>query len=148
MRYKSRRLNKEYLELPDIGKLILDYVDYFSQKEFGIEIMITHLFRTQDEQDYIYKGRTRKQGDTLRHYGKNPWYSDHQFWQAADIRTFHYKPEQVKKIIKFINENFRYNKDDSKKMVLYHQIGSHGWHFHIRWCKETICLDSYNPYIF
>jgi len=143
MIYKTKRIEEEYYKLPDIGKLILDYTDNFSRNNFNKEIVVTHIFRKQKEQDSIYKGMSMRG----RKYSIHPWYSDHQFWQAADIRSRIYNEDEILKIKDYINTNFRYNNKGIAKLVTYHEINHHGLHFHIRWCKETYALDFFNPYI-
>ena len=150
MKVKYEKLWDEYQNLPDIGKIIIDYADFYSLHNFNKEIVLTHIFRTQKEQDRIYKGKSRNlwidAKRTTRFYDINPWLSDHQFYQAADIRTKFYTIDQVKEMARFLRSNFCYNKLDNKPVVLYHQVGNLGYHFHIRWCKETICKDSYQFY--
>lgn len=78
MLYKSKREEAEFYSV-DMGlQLMLLFMDAYSQHYFNVELYLTGLIRTDDEQDDIY-------GDD-ESYQTNPWKSYHQLKMAGDLR--------------------------------------------------------------
>jgi len=100
---------------PRLRALLLE-VSHYSQKTWGIVPIITHLLRTQEEQEAIYGIGTYKR-------------SPHQYGRAADLRSRIYTIEQVAELVNYLNKEFP--RGDKYKTALYHTVGR-GWHLHLQ----------------
>lgn len=80
------RLQREfYQEIDRRLQTILYFVIGFLASEWGVKTVITHLLRTQDEQDNIYQDNP---DPVLRtEYLRSPWTSVHQIGRGADVRV-------------------------------------------------------------
>lgn len=130
VRYKNdnARLKKEYSQLKSKNKKlqsVIEDLNKFSQKEFKKVLTITMIYRTQEEQDYLYRNSAK--------YKKRKFKSPHQFWHAIDIRSKTFTNDQIQKMVDYLN-----NKYDAKNYYRWtakcHTIG-HGMHFHIQFIK-------------
>ena len=110
---------------PLVPKLI--ELSLFTKKEFGKPLVITHMERTQAQQNKMY-GNKR---------GKRSW---HQFSAAADIRSRIYSPREIVQIVRFLKKHEKTNAI-KKLTVLFHDIGlaSH-IHFQFRNAGQPIKL--------
>ena len=79
--YKTNRIMNEFHsdKLKPKLKSIVILLAYYSWSFFGKRIVLTDIFRTQKEQDKIYKNN--------KAYQKKPFQSVHQFWRGVDIRV-------------------------------------------------------------
>jgi hypothetical protein len=121
--FKSTRISQEWFSGKLDGRLVV--ITYalagYVFNEFGKLLIITEIFRTDEEQDFYYSNDPA--------YKVSPWRSTHQEWRAADIRGTIYAPDELKKIEKFLNDNFVYNK--AHPIAVLHDIGL-GFHIHIQ----------------
>lgn len=131
----SKRLKDELKELKNKNKPLLDLlVDLYHwvDNNFKKDVIITMIYRTQEEQDKIYKGLKRSDG---REYDKRPWRSPHQFWVAADIRSKIYSSSEIEKIENYLNN--KYNSSNYFKWTAKnHKVGNGAFHFHIQYSKK------------
>jgi hypothetical protein len=97
------------------------------QYYFNKDICITGILRTQIQQDQLYRGKIKAEGEK---YELKPWKSPHQFGCAADIRTSDFEPDEIEHCLNFLNETFEYG-SGGKKTAIYHDIGS-GAHLHLQ----------------
>ena len=135
----SERLKDELMSLASKNKglhgLVIDLYKWISIT-YGKDTTITMIYRTQEEQDNIYKGIKRGS----REYDINPWISGHSLWVALDIRTSIYTSEEINSIKKYINNKYN-SLNYFKSTVIYHEITTSkgeklGKHFHIRFKKK------------
>lgn len=125
LKSETGRLPTEYTDLPyennPLYELIEDIAKY-CKKEFDKMIMITMIYRTQEEQESIYgEGYTKK--------------SPHQFWHGVDLRSRDFTEEEIKQLVDYINE--KYNETNYYKFTAKcHEVGNHGMHFHIQYLKD------------
>lgn len=123
----SPRLKKELDELdkknPKLADLLTDLCDYV-KKEFAKDVTITMIFRTQEEQDEIYKDN--------EDYQKRRFKSPHQFWHSLDIRSRVFEKEEISKIEDYLNEKYN-NSNFYKWTAKCHEVSGHGEHFHIQY---------------
>lgn len=106
-------------------KLILDLYHYV-EDNFGKDVVITMIYRTDEEQDYLYRHSER--------YAKRPFKSPHQFYHAIDIRSWLYTKEEIKQMVDYLNS--KYNQDNYYKWTTkVHEVGDNGMHFHIQFVK-------------
>ena len=101
IRYKSDRQKQEYQTIDLRLQAILQFISGYAQNAFGKNITITHLHRTQAEQDGIC-GKNPS-------YQKNTWLSVHQKERGADIRTSNFEPEEIKELVGVTNAVFFYS---------------------------------------
>lgn len=128
---KVKEENKERLtaELPILMKenkplydLLFDLAE-FIKESFSKELIITMIFRTDDEQDAIYKDDPK--------YITKKFKSPHQIHQAADIRSKIFTSEEIKKIEDFLNT--KYNPVNVYAWTAKnHKVGAGAEHFHIQ----------------
>lgn len=158
----SQRLKDEFKQLrhenPDLAKLMV-WLYHHVYNEYGKNVTMTMIFRTQAEQDGIYKGVKRGK----REYDKKPWKSPHQFWHAVDIRSRHplvrqnkgklevveddngkirrdvnlqdsFTDKQIKEIENALNEKF--NRTNYYRWTAKcHKVGKGAFHFHIQYVR-------------
>lgn len=127
----NARLKAELEELktknPALRDLLFDLADW-TKENLGKETIITMIFRTQEEQDSIYKDDKK--------YQKKKFISPHQLWGAADIRSLNFTPEEIKKIEDYLNTT--HNKSNVYAWTAKnHKVGSGAMHFHIQLAKKA-----------
>lgn len=121
----SQRIKNELIELKtknrELFDLIIDLYHY-ADHNFNKDVVITMIYRTQEEQESIYgSGYSKK--------------SPHQFYHAIDIRSRLYTQDEMNQMVKYLNE--RYNKNNYYKWTTkVHEVGDHGMHFHIQLVKK------------
>ena len=125
----SKRIIEEIWELKSknkpLLKLLFDVRDYCMDM-FEKDIVITMIYRTDDEQDMIYRDNNR--------YQKKKFKSPHQFFHALDLRSNTFEKEEIEELVKYLNDKY----DDSnfyKFTAMCHNVG-HGNHFHIQYYKK------------
>lgn len=127
--FKYSRLEEEYKELTKRNltlKALIEDLNIFVNREFKKSLTITMIFRTQSEQDYLYRNSEK--------YKKKKFSSPHQYWHAVDIRSRDFSESQIKQIECYINEKWN-SKNYYKWTALNHEV-SDGIHFHIQFIKK------------
>lgn len=134
---KVKDENKDRLtkELPILMKenkslydLLFDLAEYLKET-FKKDLVITMIFRTDEEQAEIYKDDAK--------YKAKPFKSPHQFWQATDIRSLIYTPEEIKSIEKYLND--KYNGTNFYAWTAKnHKVGAGQEHFHVQFLKKNV----------
>lgn len=114
------------LRLQVIVIWLLGYVEQY----FHLELVITQIFRSQQEQDEIYKDN--------ENYKVKPWASVHQYWRGVDIRISDFTTEQQKTILGLLNNIFSYA-TPGKFTALIHDVGQ-GKHLHIQVDNTNITM--------
>lgn len=122
---ESQRLKSDDTQLSVnnayLHTLMSDLNDY-TNTQFKKGIVITMIFRTPKEQDYLYRNSKK--------YKIKKFKSPHQFWHAVDIRSRTFTSQEIKQIVEWLNEahnDLNYYKWTAKC----HDVGS-GMHFHIQ----------------
>ena len=125
MKFKTPREAEEYGELyknnPRLVNLIIS-LDMFTTLEMSKSITITSIYRTQEEQDALYKDVPLE---------KRPKRSPHQDWKAVDLRSSDFTETEIKRIVNFANQ-FKY-KNGTRVTALYHTIAGNVNHLHIQY---------------
>jgi hypothetical protein len=125
----SERLKEEFNELAIknvyLSRLIVDAQNY-CYTNFQKNIVITMIYRTQEEQDSIYKDDAR--------YKVKKFKSPHQFFHASDLRSSTFTPEEIKKLVDYLNLTYDEN-NYYKFTAMCHDVGL-GEHFHIQFAKK------------
>lgn len=99
-KFKNRDLSDEFdRSKPRLQALVL-YLGRYAYRRFDIVLTVTHVNRTQEEQDEIYKDNFA--------YQEAPWKSVHQFCRGADIRTRDLPKGVAVKLCKHINTHWHY----------------------------------------
>jgi hypothetical protein len=91
--------------------------------EYNTPMVLTHIYRTQAEQDAIYA--------TDMKYQKAPWQSVHQYHRGVDARVTDLGQSKANSLALKINSMFDYDQTKSKKVVLVHDVGQ-GNHIHFQ----------------
>lgn len=91
--------------------------------EYGTPMLLTHINRTQAEQDAIYASDIK--------YQAAPWQSVHQYYRGVDARVTDLGQAKAKSLAAKVNSMFSYDKTKSKAVVLVHDVGQ-GNHIHFQ----------------
>lgn len=122
--FKTARIKDEYNQLPFRNKRLknlLEFVNLYSQLAFGKPIMVTSIFRSQEEQDALYAQTPPDQ---------KPPRSPHQDWCAADLRSSIYTPYEIDRLVAALNTIPVWG--GQRKAALYHTIAGNVAHLHIQ----------------
>lgn len=128
----SKRLIKEIWELRSRNRALLQLlfdVRNYVKKNFGKHVVITMIYRTDQEQDKIYQGVVRRG----RLYDANPWKSPHQFFHAIDLRSSLYTDDQINELVDYLNNTYN-SRNYYNFTAKCHNVGL-GEHFHINYYK-------------
>lgn len=99
-KFKNRTLLVEFNESnPHLQALVL-YLGRYAYRRFDIVLTVTHVDRTQEEQDEIYKDNFA--------YQKAPWKSVHQYKRGTDIRIHDLPPGVAIMLCNHINAHWHY----------------------------------------
>lgn len=126
----SERLKVELGELKyknfQLYHLLYDVCDYCKHK-FSKSVVITMIYRTQEEQDSIYKDDPK--------YKVKKFKSPHQIWSAVDIRSSTFETSEIEILVNYINNT--YNKLNYYGWTAKnHQVGNGALHFHLQFSKK------------
>ena len=127
----SPRLKTELAELLKLNKslydILFDLADYVKDS-FKKELVVTGIFRTDQEQDEIYKNDAK--------YKIKKFKSPHQNYTAFDLRDSTFIPDEIKNIVKYLND--KYNKTNTYTWTaLDHSVGK-GYHFHVQFVHKKV----------
>ena len=125
IRFKNFKIASEFDDsmLETRLRSLINMADEYSTMEFGKDIVITGLLRTQQEQNEIYK----KNPD----YIKKPWKSVHQYGRGCDLRSSIYTSKEIAKFVDFLNMLTYDPKRPNKKTCTFHNVGK-GDHLHLQ----------------
>ena len=98
------------------------------QYKFNYTPTLTEIFRTQSEQEYIYK--VLATDEEKAKYALNPVISTHQVWRAIDLRTNDMTPEMVDFTKDYFN-HIHYDLCRHIRTLVYHNMGA-GIHCHLQ----------------
>jgi len=117
--FKTDQERAEYndSQLDQKLKNIVTLLAYYSWEFFNKKVFITEVYRTQHENNLIYK-------DT-KHV------SLHTYHHAVDIRSSIYTDEEIEKLLTVAN-TILYRKGSKHKTAKYHHVGNGAFHFHIQ----------------
>lgn len=111
---------------PELYDLILDLCEHV-KSVYCKEVVITQIFRTQEEQDELYKDSEK--------YKAKKFYSPHQFFHSIDLRSSTFEKSEIDGIVKYLNDKYN-DKNYYKPTSMYHEVSNHGLHFHIQFSKK------------
>ena len=128
---ESQRVIEEIWDLKErnrpLLKLMFDVRDY-CKKEFNKDIVLTHIYRKDEEQDDIYMNHIDP--EMVAKYLKRKFKSPHQFFHAFDLRSFIFTDEEIIQLVDYLND--KYNEMNYYRFTAKcHNAGS-GSHFHIQ----------------
>lgn len=128
----SERLKNELSELPDknpeLYGLLMDLCA-FVEANYKKDVVITMIYRTQEEQDWLYRDSAK--------YKKRKFKSPHQFWHAIDLRSWIYTEKERKEMVKFLNERGSAQNNYYNWTAKVHEVGNNGLHFHVQFLKNA-----------
>ena len=126
----SNRLKSEYDTLSSKNqalKLLIDDLAFFIKDNLNKTLVITMIYRTQEEQDGLYKNDPKYQ---IRKF-KSP----HQFWHSVDIRSLIFTDLEIKQIEDYLNK--KYNPTNYYNWTARnHKISGQQFHFHIQFSSK------------
>jgi hypothetical protein len=85
MRFNNKETEEGYAQLTPHMFEVTAFAKYYMKAKYGVEIMLTDTFRSQESQDYIYRNNER--------YKQKPWKSVHQYGRGADISLWVFRGE-------------------------------------------------------
>lgn len=130
VKFKTDRIAKEFKELPsknnELHELAED-LSHFIKNSFNKELVITMIYRTDQEQDDIYKNDPK--------YKLKKFKSPHQFWHALDIRSNTFDKLEISKIEDYLN--CKYNTSNFYMWTAkWHMVSGQAYHFHVQFIKK------------
>jgi hypothetical protein len=134
LNYKSDRQRLEFesgklsTKLTQMIKMAMEHLS-IEYPEKDIELVITEIYRTFEEQQKIYLNSTDKA--LAEKFKKNPWHSVHEEWRGIDIRTFNLPAGVAEKLRDFFNSFVYDKKRPTKKTAIIHDLGT-GSHIHVQ----------------
>lgn len=130
LKFKTNRIIHEYAALANENRPLLELIidlSFHVEEEYKKNLTITHLYRTEEEQDYFYRSNSK--------YQKKPWKSPHQVYAALDLRSRTFTKEEREHITEYLNK--KYNPTNYFRFTAkVHDIG-HGEHWHVQYKKKT-----------
>lgn len=127
--FDEPRDEREFKELasrnPELHQAILE-ANIFAFENFKKNLVVTMVFRTQAEQDYLYKNNAR--------YKKKPFKSPHQFWHAVDLRSRTFTADEISRLEDFLNR--RLNPKNYYRWTAKNHTVGHGVHFHVQYVRK------------
>lgn len=121
------RLHKEWVELYHKNLPLFHAVEELSRlvhRKAGKFTVVTCVYRSQEENDGIYKG----------HHGR-PKKTAHSVWAAVDIRSRGLEGH-ITELVDHMNKSFNGTNANGVRggnTALFHEIKGHGPHFHIQY---------------
>ena len=82
------------------------------------DVVLTSVYRTPEEQAALYAQSVHK---VLK--------SDHMSWEAVDLRSSIYTPEEITAISAYLTA--KYKNKDGRRVVLFHTVPGNAPHFHV-----------------
>jgi hypothetical protein len=127
--FKTERVAGEFETLKDkndkLRQAVVECNRWCNQK-FGKNLTLTMIYRTQAEQDYLYRNNAR--------YQRSKFKSPHQFWQAVDLRSRNFSEKEITEIENWFNS--RYDGSNYYDWTARcHDVGA-GRHFHVQYLKH------------
>lgn len=123
--FKSPRIRDEFTKLFDQNRklwCLIDDLGTWVKKTYNKDVTLTHIWRSQAEHNALYAAT-----DLL----KRPASSPHMRWQAVDIRSYDFDDDELKAIVKWINDN--YKNPNGRVVAFAHAIAGGAFHVHIQY---------------
>jgi hypothetical protein len=102
---------------PRVIAIVL-YIARFVAREFNETLTVTDVWRSDARQIELYGGIMPAFGNV------------HGDWRAVDLRTRDFTPEQIRTVNAHIEQHWK--RLDGKPVMLYHSVGSQGFHWHVQ----------------
>jgi len=103
---------------PALVDLVIDVSEYITLM-FGKETVLTSILRTPEEQAALYAASPTKVVN-----------SPHLTYEAVDLRSSLYTPEEIASICAYLNLTYR--NANGKKVAIFHKIPGNVDHMHIQ----------------
>lgn len=122
LKFASNNERDEWLQLgvknEKLRELVIDLEETL-RLMYGKDVVLTSVFRRQDEQDALYKDEEKK-------VAKSP----HSYWKAVDIRSRHLTQSEIDFVVSYLNT--KYKNANGKPVAIYHSLKSGAPHVHIQ----------------
>jgi hypothetical protein len=125
MKFKDKLIKEYWKRVDERIRIILSYIDLYTQLKFKKEVVITELIRLRTIQISIYKNLSEYKNVSE----SNIPHSVHEYGRGADFRTSNFEEEEIEDIMETLNK-LPYG-DDKHKTALRHNIGT-GDHIHVQ----------------
>lgn len=128
------RLINEIHELQNRNQGLIDVLEFirlYAQDKFNKAIMVTMVYRTDAEQDELYKNDAK--------YKLKKFKSPHQFYHAFDLRSRTFTRAEIDELVNAINEKFNAT-NFYRFTAVCHDIdgdGPQAEHFHVQFTKKA-----------
>lgn len=116
---------KEYSICHPVLLELLFYVDDFVYTNFGKNICVTEVYRTDEEQNKLYPDNLKK----VSLHMLTPV-------QAIDIRSWEFNEKEVEALNIAINDGWDFG-FKNMQCCIFHKLKSGAYHFHIQACDAT-----------
>jgi hypothetical protein len=114
LKFKKPILEDQFVLLGDYLKDVAYFIDG-KMSVWGLDPLVTHIFRSRDEQEQIYAWKVR--AGIYKNFSEIP-NSVHQFWRAFDLRIYGLNFNQVKELYVKVNKYFPYGKTGINTLVI------------------------------
>lgn len=135
--FKTDRIRTEYSQLGQKNKGLLDMlldVASFCKEHYGKDIVITSIYRTPEENAALYIATPPD---------KRPTHAPHTTWQAFDLRSYTFEPEEIDAILAYTHQ--RYKNTDQRTSAFCHCIIGGAYHFHFYRQLEAQSINKAAP---
>lgn len=124
--FKSEEEREEFEDARLNNKLknIIKMMSIYTNIRFDKNIIVTEVYRAQEEQDRVYKDNEK--------YRESPWKSTHQFWRAVDLRSWTFEENEIEEILDILNKIPYDINRPQKKTAIYHKTKYGAKHIHIQ----------------
>lgn len=111
-------------------RFIVYAISAYMWEHFGLNLLITEIYRTSEMQDSYYKDNPD--------YQIKKWNSVHQYWRGIDFRTSDMTSSQMQELKTYVNSLVAYGKEGISTLIIHDiGLGSHG-HLQCNSGNETI----------
>jgi hypothetical protein len=138
---KTERVRQEYEQLKGcnapLAALVQDLAE-FVKVEFRKDVVMTMIFRTQEEQWALYEKTDGPQTTRV---------SPHMLWQAVDLRDWIYTPKQKQAIGGFLKRHYDATNrlprlHGGSRTYMLHKIKGGAMHFHVQYVGPFVYVFS------
>lgn len=123
MKFKEFHMQTEFDTLrqrnPKLSKMV-EIADQYAITEFNKELVITEVYRSEDEYKKLY----------ALDLSKMPVHRPHSRYEAVDLRSSVFTDQEIQKLLALFHVFTVYG--GNKPAAIYHQIAGGVMHFHIQ----------------
>jgi len=121
VQFKDRKAWEEWAHLVEGGYMVVPlvlYAEHISMTRFNSGIVITHVFRSDEEQKALCESLGIEYYPTV-----------HSHWRGVDLRSRIYSVARSNELAEAVSQSFVYGR--GKRSAIYHNVGA-GPHIHLQ----------------